>query len=75
MTTAASPSLFAPSGNIAQLKESATIAASARAKALKAQGKPIIDLGVGEPDFDTPAFIRDAAKEALDKGEIGRAHV
>ncbi len=68
MTTAASPSLFAPSGNIAQLKESATIAASARAKALKAQGKPIIDLGVGEPDFDTPAFIRDAAKEALDKG-------
>jgi aspartate aminotransferase len=68
MTTAASPSLFTPSANIALLQESATIAASARAKALKAQGKPIIDLGVGEPDFDTPLFIRDAAKEALDKG-------
>ncbi|MBI3790154.1 MAG: pyridoxal phosphate-dependent aminotransferase [Gemmatimonadetes bacterium] len=68
MTTASSPLVFTPSANIAQLRESATIAASARAKALKAQGKPIIDLGVGEPDFDTPLFIRDAAKLALDQG-------
>ncbi|MBI2797245.1 MAG: aminotransferase class I/II-fold pyridoxal phosphate-dependent enzyme [Gemmatimonadetes bacterium] len=59
---------FVPSGNITQLRESATIAASARAKALRAQGRPIIDLGAGEPDFDTPAFIRDAAKAALDAG-------
>lgn len=56
------------SGNVAQLKESATIAVSQRARALKAQGRPIIDLGAGEPDFDTPEFIRRAAKRALDEG-------
>ena len=54
--------------NISQLKESATIAASARAKALRAAGRPIIDLGAGEPDFDTPAFIRDAAHKAIEAG-------
>jgi len=56
------------SGNVAQLKESATIAVSQRARALKAQGRQIIDLGAGEPDFDTPEFIRNAAKKALDEG-------
>ena len=56
------------SGNVAQLKESATIAVSQRARALKAQGRQIIDLGAGEPDFDTPEFIRRAAKRALDEG-------
>lgn len=56
------------SGNVAQLKESATIAVSQRARALKAQGRHIIDLGAGEPDFDTPEFIRLAAKRALDEG-------
>lgn len=59
---------FRPSANIAELRESATIAASMRAKALKAAGRAIIDLGAGEPDFDTPAEIREAAKEALDRG-------
>jgi aspartate aminotransferase len=59
---------FAPSGNIAQLRESATIAVSARAKALRAAGRPIIDLGAGEPDFDTPEFIRRAAQKAIDAG-------
>ena len=71
MTTASVPTQarpFAPSPNVAQLKESATIAASVRAKALKAQGRAIIDLGAGEPDFDTPAFIREAAKAAIDDG-------
>ena len=71
MTTSAAPETaapFVPSSNVSQLSASATIAASARAKALKAQGRPIIDLGAGEPDFDTPVFIRDAAKAALDKG-------
>jgi aspartate aminotransferase len=56
------------SSNVAQLKESATIAVSQRARALKAQGRQIIDLGAGEPDFDTPAFIRRAAQKALDEG-------
>src|SRR5262245_16077200 len=41
------------SSNVSQLKESATIAVSQRARALKAQGRQIIDLGAGEPDFDT----------------------
>ncbi len=40
----------------------------ARAKALERQGKEIIHLEIGEPDFDTPAHIRDAAKRALDAG-------
>jgi aspartate aminotransferase len=59
---------FVPSANLAQLKPSATIAVAAKARALKAAGRRIIDLGAGEPDFITPAFIREAAKAALDAG-------
>lgn len=59
---------FSPSANIAQLRPSATIAVSQKARALKAQGRSIIDLGAGEPDFDTPVFIRAAAQRALDEG-------
>lgn len=59
---------YRPSDNVAELRESATIAASQRAKALKAAGREVIDLGAGEPDFDTPEPIRTAAKEALDRG-------
>ena len=62
------PLAFHPSANIAALRESATIAVSQKAKALKAAGREVIDLGAGEPDFDTPAIIREAAKTALDKG-------
>ncbi len=69
MTTATvSAPPFAPSSNVAQLKESATIAVSARARALKAAGRQVIDLGAGEPDFDTPEFIRRAAQRAVDAG-------
>lgn len=60
--------LFVPSPNVASIKESATIAVSQRAKALRAAGRSIIDLGAGEPDFDTPKFIVDATKAALDAG-------
>ncbi len=42
---------------------------SARARALEAQGRSIIHLQIGEPDFDTPANVRAAAKRALDEGE------
>ncbi len=59
---------FVPSPNVASIKESATIAVSQRAKALRAAGRSIIDLGAGEPDFDTPAFILEATKAALDAG-------
>ena len=43
-------------------------AVSARARALEAEGRPMIHLQIGEPDFDTPAHVRDAAKRALDDG-------
>ena len=59
---------FTPSANVAQLRESATIAVSQKAKALRAAGREIIDLGAGEPDFDTPEFIRIAAQRAIDAG-------
>ncbi len=62
------PSVYARSLNIAQIKESATLAVAARAKALRAEGRPILDLGAGEPDSDTPAFIRRAAQRAIDRG-------
>jgi aspartate aminotransferase len=62
------PLQFQPSPNIARLKESATLAVAAKARALKAQGIPVIDLGAGEPDFDTPAFIRQAAARAIEGG-------
>lgn len=60
--------VFQPSANIARMKESATLAVAAKARALKAAGKAIIDLGAGEPDFDTPLFIREAAVKALAEG-------
>jgi aspartate aminotransferase len=56
------------SANIRDLQESATIAVSARARALRASGRAIIDLGAGEPDFPTPDFIRLAAQRAIDSG-------
>lgn len=50
------------------IKPSPTLAVSQKAAELKAQGKDVIGLGVGEPDFDTPEFIREAAKQAIDNG-------
>jgi aspartate aminotransferase len=60
--------LFAPSANVATLRESATIAVSARAKQLRASGRPVIDLGAGEPDAPTPAFVCAAAAAAVAGG-------
>ena len=48
---------------------SVTLKINAMAAQLREKGQDIISLGAGEPDFDTPAFIRDAAKAALDAGE------
>jgi aspartate aminotransferase len=62
------PHAFTPSANVAALRESATIAVSARAKALRASGRPVIDLGAGEPDAATPPFVRAAAAAAVDAG-------
>ena len=41
---------------------------AARARALEATGRSVIHLEIGEPDFDTPANVREAAKRALDEG-------
>ncbi|MES2142133.1 MAG: pyridoxal phosphate-dependent aminotransferase [Pseudomonadota bacterium] len=56
------------SDRVAQIKPSPTLSLSAEANRLKALGKPIINLTVGEPDFDTPEFIKQAAHQALDQG-------
>ncbi len=50
------------------IKPSPTLAVTARAAKLKAEGKDIIGLGAGEPDFDTPQHIKDAAIGAINKG-------
>lgn len=47
---------------------SMTLEMDAKAKKMKAEGIDVIGFGAGEPDFDTPTFIKEAAKEALDKG-------
>ncbi len=52
-----------------RISPSATIAVSTKARELKAQGRDIISLSAGEPDFDTPQNIKDAAKKALDQGK------
>lgn len=51
-----------------RIKPSPTLAVTARAGELKAQGKDIIGLGAGEPDFDTPEHIKQAAMDAINKG-------
>lgn len=51
------------------VSESITLAVSAKANAMKKQGIDVVGFGAGEPDFDTPAFVKDAAKAALDKGQ------
>ena len=50
------------------IKPSATLAITAKAKKLKSEGKDVVGFGAGEPDFDTPSYIKDAVKDALDKG-------
>ena len=57
------------STRVAQVKPSATIAMSMKAAELRAQGKDIISLSMGEPDFDTPEHIRSAGIEAIQAGQ------
>jgi len=56
------------SDQIKSLGESATLKMASLARELKSQGKDVISLSIGQPDFDTPDHIKEAAKEALDKG-------
>jgi aspartate aminotransferase len=57
------------SDTLARVKPSPTIAVTTKAQQLKSEGKDVIGLGAGEPDFDTPENIRDAAKRAIDSGK------
>ncbi|NEE29041.1 aspartate aminotransferase, partial [Streptomyces sp. SID7982] len=54
MSAATSPSERRVSARIGAISESATLAVDAKAKALKAAGRPVIGFGAGEPDFPTP---------------------
>lgn len=56
------------SSRVQSLKQSPTIAISSKAKELTDQGYDVISLGYGEPDFNTPDYIIEAAKEAMDQG-------
>lgn len=55
---------------VKHLETSATLAVSARAKELQAQGRKIIDLSLGEPDFDTPNLIKEAGIQAIQRGGL-----
>ncbi|HKE16940.1 MAG TPA: pyridoxal phosphate-dependent aminotransferase [Kofleriaceae bacterium] len=60
---------------LSPVKPSITLAVSARAAELKAAGVDVIGFGAGEPDFDTPAHIKEAARAALDRGVGKYTHV
>jgi aspartate aminotransferase len=61
--------MFAQSVTLSRVKPAATVAASARARALRAAGRDIISLDAGEPDFDTPDNIKQAAIQAIREGK------
>src|SRR3569833_2665165 len=61
--------MFPLAERVSLVSESITLAVSAKANAMKKAGIDVVGFGAGEPDFDTPAFIKDAAKAALDKGQ------
>ena len=54
---------------LSRIKPSPTIAVTTKAAELRAAGRDVIGLGAGEPDFDTPEFIKNAAKKAMDEGK------
>ena len=55
------------SPRLQQLSPSATLVMTQKARELKAEGHDVISLSIGEPDFDTPDFIKEAAKIAIDE--------
>src|SRR5215475_4995752 len=61
--------MFPLAARVQTVADSITLAVSAKANAMKKAGIDVVGFGAGEPDFDTPTFIKDAAKAALDKGQ------
>ncbi|KSV70809.1 pyridoxal phosphate-dependent aminotransferase [Sinorhizobium sp. Sb3] len=60
---------FQPASRISSIGVSEILKIGARAQAMKREGKPVIILGAGEPDFDTPDYVKDAACEAIKRGD------
>src|ERR1700755_543 len=60
------------SDHLKRIKPSATIAVTDKARALKAAGRNVIGLGAGEPDFDTPDNIKQAAIRAIESGRASK---
>jgi aspartate aminotransferase len=69
MTTKPANSRFQVSDNVAKMQSSSTLAAMQAADSLRAAGVNVVDLGAGEPDFDTPNNIKRAAAEAMRSGK------
>ena len=63
------------SAALARVKPSATLAADQKARELKAQGRDVIGLAAGEPDFDTPDNIKEAAIKAIREGKTKYTNV
>jgi aspartate aminotransferase len=61
--------MFPLAARVQTVADSITLAVSAKANAMKKAGIDVVGFGAGEPDFDTPGFIKEAAKAALDKGQ------
>ena len=74
MSAATPPTERRVSARIGAISESATLAVDAKAKALKAAGRPVIGFGAGEPDFPTPDYIVEAAVEACHEPEVPPLH-
>src|SRR4030095_16252891 len=62
-------SKFPVSERVAEMKPSSTLAAMLAADSMRAEGIDVVDLGAGEPDFDTPQNIKDAAAAAMQAGQ------
>ncbi|GAA4374085.1 pyridoxal phosphate-dependent aminotransferase [Hymenobacter koreensis] len=68
MSTATAPATLVLSDRLNAMQESQTIGMAKKARELAAQGVDVISLSFGEPDFQTPQYIKDAAKKAIDDG-------
>src|SRR6266481_4002378 len=69
MKTWPATSPFPVSENVSRMQPSSTLAAMQAAEALRATGAKVVDFGAGEPDFDTPENIKQAAAEAMRAGK------
>ena len=69
MAETATESVFPVAQNVARMQPSSTLAAMQAAIGLRAEGHDVVDFGPGEPDFDTPAHIKEAAARAMRDGQ------